>query len=160
MTMRSVRWIIENMAPPAVALALVLWLMIPERPTEIYGIYAETPWVKPGGDLKLRFVGFRNRPCPVESMEEIQDASGRIFRTPSRLGNPELRTGIFDAHTITQVPAEAAKGWAIFRSFAVYGIDPWHGCFRSWRIGAPERPDVRFWIGDEPPLYMQTRRAD
>jgi hypothetical protein len=156
-------WFCQWLIAFLVAVPTVAWIISDVPPTQVHGIYAIPRFVPPGGDLHLRFIGVRNRACPVVSTEEIIDSSGRSFRIPSRLGNPARETGPFDISIHTQVPLEASKGLAIFRTVGSYGVDPFRGCFRSYIIGPPARPEVRFWIGSRPPWaeeWMQGENRD
>lgn len=148
------RWFLLNLLLPFMAVALAIWTMRDVPPTEIFGIYPLKQWVQPGEDLPLRFVGVRHRACPVESHEELIDAAGRSHRLPARLGNPTRQAGSFDVETHAPVPTETREGLATFRSQAVYSVDFFRGCFRTWVIGAPERPDVRVWVGKTPPPWL------
>lgn len=152
------RWLLFNLLPPVVGVLVAVWALREVPPTEVFGIYGLSEYVPPGGDLRLRFVGKRNRACPVVSEEEIIDAHGRTFKLPPRLGNPKKDTGFFDIETTARVPDDAARGIATFHTVAHYGIDPLRGCFRSYTIGPPDRPDMRFWIGTEPPPWVSSRR--
>ena len=154
------QWFVLNVVIPFTAMAFAVWLTREVPPTEVFGIYPLKTWVQPGEDLPLRFVGKRNRACPVVSHEELIDAEGRAHRLPSRLGNPTSQAGEFDVETHAPVPQEAAEGLATFRTQARYDTDFVNFCFRPWTIGAPQRPDVKIWIGKTPPPWLTRKTAN
>jgi hypothetical protein len=154
----GVRWFLLHVFPFVPALLIGSWMVRDTPPTKVFVFDAVKRSVLPGETQTLEFDGYRYRACPVSSDEELIDASGRHFQMPARLANPARRSGKFNTPIEVVIPHDAARGWATYRSIATYGIDWTKLCFTTYVIGPPERPEARFWIGDNPPWTAVLKR--
>lgn len=155
---RLVRWFFVSVFPPVFAVACVLWTTHASPPVEMHGMYFVGTYVQPSdGNFAIRMVGDKYRDCPVVVKEELIDSHGSSHLLPLRLGVVDT-TGPFDSTIKYRLPTDSGpfpEGLTTFRSTAVYSPDYLKGCFQTYTVGAPQRPDVRFWVGDSPPPWAR-----
>lgn len=148
--MRRLQKLFLEIVPPILAVLLLIWGLDNTPPTELYSTDVVPRSVEPGAPFKIRFRGIINRVCPVVSSEEVIDADGTVWPIVARLGRPTRKRGPFDTQSDGVLPLNAARGPAIYRSVAAYGVDFLAGCFQAHTVGPPKRPEARFWIGKMP----------
>lgn len=113
-----------------------------EMPVVMYDVEALTPFVDPGGELKVEYAVFRRRSCEVQIDRFIYD-SGKV-RWPLLDTNINAGLPLGEEHYVVpvKIPEGAMKGPAFYRISPTYICNPLQ---RLWPISGGSR-DVAFII--------------
>lgn len=102
----------------------------------------ETPAVRAGGELVVRYVIDRQRDCETTVERTLIDGDGEMYVLDSARRTSNGPTGMRSYKRVVPIPAGAAPGAARYRVVTAYVCNPMH---RLWPIKATA-VDIAFTI--------------